>query len=105
MSRDTIRALLEAHAGRCAEGSPALPSKKIPILFEPVHEGARGHPLLFDQDAFPTLRALESADPLRRVVWKLRASGEAREVEVDDRWILANLDTRADLLRWGLDRE
>lgn len=105
VSRDTIRALLEEH-DRCFKECPSPPPlESIPLVFEPAHECARGHPLLFGRDAFPALMALKSAEPLRSVVRRLRASGRAREVEVDDRWILANLDTRADLRRWGLDRE
>ncbi len=98
VSSGTIRALLE----RAAEERDRESAGR-PLLFEPFADARPGHPLLFDRGAFTELAALDPAAPLRDLVRDLRAAGLARRVAVDDRGILANIDSADDRRRWGLE--
>ena len=80
VSPHTIKALAAAH-----RQDPA----RIVI---PVHQGRKGHPVLFPR---PVVEELHGCATLREVV--RRDSERLRLVEVDDEGILFNLNTPADL--------
>ena len=63
----------------------------------PVHDGARGNPVLFDRAIFPQIMAVRGDRGAKSVVSDNR--DRVREVEVDDEGILLDVDTPADLAR------
>jgi molybdenum cofactor cytidylyltransferase len=62
----------------------------------PFHQGQRGHPLLFDQSAWPAIRALPPSANPREVV---REVGTLERVEAGSAAILADIDTPEDYAR------
>ncbi len=78
----TVAALIEAFRQRSA-----------PIV-RPVHEGQRGHPILFAATVFDELLRGRLADGARTVVRD--HAGELEDVRVDDRGVLVDVDTPTD---------
>jgi molybdenum cofactor cytidylyltransferase len=64
-----------------------------PIVL-PVHEGRRGHPVLFSRDLFDELREAPDGVGARRVVWD--HEGDLLEVEVPDAGVARDVDTPDD---------
>lgn len=62
----------------------------------PIHQGARGHPVLFTRRLFPTLLALEGDKGARMVLDDLGA--DLMLVESDDPGVLFDVDRWSDLL-------
>ena len=60
----------------------------------PVHEGRRGHPVLFSSDVFPELIAAPKEVGARQVVWDHQE--DLLEVEVSDRGVTVDIDTPSD---------
>ena len=61
-----------------------------------AYRGRHGHPVLFSRACFPDLLAQEAAEGARSVIRRYR--GVSRDVEVNDRGVVADIDTPADLL-------
>jgi molybdenum cofactor cytidylyltransferase len=80
----TIRALVSAHAASAA-----------PVVV-PVHEGARGHPVLFDARVLPELLAAPPEIGARAVV---HAHADRLELAVDDPAVAEDIDTPDDYER------
>lgn len=70
---------------------------KRPIVL-PVHEGRRGHPVLFSREVFEEIRRAPDAVGARRVVWD--HEGDLLEVEVRDPGIHRDVDTPQDYRRF-----
>ena len=81
----TLRVLLEARQQTAA-----------PIVL-PIHEGRRGHPVLFDRRCMKEILALSNDATLKTVVQA--HGGEAVEVAVADEGVLHDVDTPADYER------
>ena len=72
----------------------ALERSGAPITL-PVHEGRRGHPLLFSRSLLPELLAIDDASMGVRAVVE-RRSGEINEVPFDDPIVTFDLNTPED---------
>jgi molybdenum cofactor cytidylyltransferase len=79
----TVSALIEAFKRR---GAP---------IVRPVYEGKHGHPVLFSAALFGELLEDDLPEGARSLVHRYR--GEAEDVQVDDRGVLIDVDTPADL--------
>ncbi|MDR6537172.1 NTP transferase domain-containing protein [Variovorax soli] len=66
---------------------------------QPVHAGARGHPVGFAASNGPALMALAGPLGAASVLRALRATNAVGEVEVDDAGVVMDIDTLADLAR------
>ncbi|WP_162579886.1 nucleotidyltransferase family protein [Variovorax sp. PBS-H4] len=66
---------------------------------QPVHAGARGHPVGFAASNGPALMALSGPLGAASVLRGLRATNAVRELEVDDAGVVTDIDTLADLAR------
>jgi molybdenum cofactor cytidylyltransferase len=62
----------------------------------PVYQGRRGNPVLLGRRLFPRLALLEGDEGARRL---LGSTEGVLEIAVDDRSVLADIDTREDLER------
>ena len=62
----------------------------------PTFKGRRGHPVLFASRVFPEIHAADPSVGARSVV---HAHSDRREIEVDDRGVLVDIDTPADYAR------
>jgi CTP:molybdopterin cytidylyltransferase MocA len=89
--RQVIEALTAAHRAGDA-------FKTQPVITRPIHQGQHGHPLVVSGALLPELRvASEEAQGLRGVV---EAHSDAiREVELDSRIVLLDLNTADDYQR------
>jgi molybdenum cofactor cytidylyltransferase len=81
---DVVRTLVQAHAER---------GSKITV---PVHEGRRGHPILFERAMLPELLAIDEASLGIRAVMRRHAHATL-EVEFDDPIVLADFNRPSDL--------
>lgn len=79
---DVVRALLAARAREPAR-----------LAWIPSHTGRRGHPALFSRAVAPRLLALGPDEPARDVVRALADEGQVCHVEVDDPFVLRDMDT------------
>ena len=68
-------------------------SDRPPIVL-PVHDGRRGHPVLFSRAVFAELRAAPDAVGARQVVWDHQE--DLLEVEVPDAGVTRDIDTPED---------
>jgi molybdenum cofactor cytidylyltransferase len=75
---------------------------RAPIVV-PVHQGRRGHPVLFSRVVFPELMAEPLPEGARSVVHAHAA--ERVEVPVDEAGILFDVDTPSDYHRLRQDRQ
>lgn len=66
---------------------------RSPIVL-PVHDGRRGHPVLFSSDVFPELLAAPQTVGARQVVWDHQR--DLLEVEVSDAGVTVDVDTPSD---------
>jgi molybdenum cofactor cytidylyltransferase len=66
---------------------------------QPVHAGARGHPVGFAASNGAALMALAGPLGAASVLRGLRATNAVGEVEVDDPGVVTDIDTLADLAR------
>jgi molybdenum cofactor cytidylyltransferase len=82
LSPATIRSMIEAHSG-----------SKAPVVV-PVYHGVRGNPVLFDRSVFPELMRIRGDKGAKSVVERHR--GSLREVPVEDRGVLVDIDTPSD---------
>lgn len=82
---DVVRALLAARARE--------PGR---LAWIPSHAGRRGHPALFARAVAARFAALGPDAPARDVVRALAAEGAVAHVEVDDPFVLRDMDTPAD---------
>jgi molybdenum cofactor cytidylyltransferase len=91
---DTVRRLLE-----CWGATVATPRQhSTPSVFVPVHDGQRGHPVLFAPELAACVEEIPDGAGLN---WLVKGGLAARrEVVVDDPGVLADLDTPADYERW-----
>jgi molybdenum cofactor cytidylyltransferase len=80
---DTIRALVAAAETSTAE------------VVAPVHDGRRGHPIALRRPLFDRIAGLGPDEPLRDAL----RSASRRDVSVDDRGVLVDLDEPADAER------
>ncbi len=69
-------------------------------ILVPRHRGVKGHPTLFPGRFFPDLLACPLDEGARAVVRQNPAS--TLLVPVQDKGVLANLNTPADLMAWGV---
>jgi molybdenum cofactor cytidylyltransferase len=67
-----------------------------PPVVVPTHDGRRGHPVLFARRLVPELLAADPALGARAVV---HAHADRLELTVEDRGVLADVDTREDYRR------
>lgn len=84
---DTARAL--AAAFRAAPGQ----------IWQPAHQGRRGHPILYPPGVVPDLLATGPAETARDLLARPAIAALRRAVAVDDPAVLDNLDHPADLAR------
>ncbi len=63
-----------------------------------THDGKPGHPVLFGRVCFSALLEGEAAEGARSVIRRYRAS--SRDVEVNDRGVLADIDTPTDFKQY-----
>ncbi len=82
--RDTLIAMIAAY--RAA----------TPPVVVPIFEGARGHPVLFAARVIPELLSADLAGGARTVV---HAHDDRREIVVDDRGVIEDIDTPEDYAR------
>jgi molybdenum cofactor cytidylyltransferase len=66
---------------------------------QPVHAGARGHPVGFAASNGAALMALSGPAGAVSVLRRLRAMNAVGEVEVDDAGVVTDIDTLDDLAR------
>jgi molybdenum cofactor cytidylyltransferase len=66
---------------------------------QPVHAGARGHPVGFAASNGAALMALAGPTGAVSVLRRLRARNAVGEVEVDDAGVVTDIDTLDDLAR------
>ncbi len=108
----SIRSGIEAVEASPAEGALVLPvdhpdvsSDVIDLLIEryeesrnplllPVHQGRRGHPVLFSRKVFAEIRRAPESVGARQVVWDHQ--GDLLQVEVQDPGISRDVDTPGD---------
>ena len=83
----TVAALVAAHAA-----DPAA-------IWQPVHAGRRGHPILYPADLHPELLALAPAAGPRAWLESPSVAARRRVLPVDDPAVLDNIDTPQDLAR------
>jgi molybdenum cofactor cytidylyltransferase len=89
----------------CLGDMPAVPAIVVEALIAafttpdaivlPVHEGRRGHPVLFGSSHFPALRALSGDRGARDIL--AAASSDVIEIGCEDPGIHHDVDTPADL--------
>lgn len=92
VSTGTINHILSAY-----ESSPSSP------VVHPVFDGKRGNPVLFSRETFSRIELL-SGDSGARALFK-EYSGSILQVQVDNPWVLFDLDTEEDYQRLlGIDR-
>ncbi len=85
-----LRTLMDQHATAVASGA-----SRITV---PVHNGRRGHPVIFDRRLLPELLAItEETQGIRAVLASYAA--ETTEVEIDDPAIHLDLNTQEDVSR------
>jgi molybdenum cofactor cytidylyltransferase len=86
---------------RIAEAlSPSSPQTSLQWqAVQPVHAGARGHPVGFAASSGAALMALAGPLGAASVLRGLRATNAVGEVEVDDPGVVTDIDTLADLAR------
>jgi molybdenum cofactor cytidylyltransferase len=86
---------------RIAEAlSPSSPQASLQWqAVQPVHAGARGHPVGFAASNGAALMALAGPLGAASVLRGLRATNAVGEVEVDDPGVVTDIDTLADLAR------
>jgi molybdenum cofactor cytidylyltransferase len=86
---------------RIAEAlSPSSPQTSLQWqAVQPVHAGARGHPVGFAASNGAALMALAGPLGAASVLRGLRAANAVGEVEVDDPGVVTDIDTLADLAR------
>ncbi len=84
VATSTIRTLIEAWR-------PLGPGG----IVAPLHEGKRGHPVVFGAAYFPALRALRGDQGARSILQE--NGGKLSLVAVDDPGVLVDLDTPADV--------
>lgn len=82
---EVVRALLAARA--------RAPER---LAWVPSHAQRRGHPALFHRDVAARFAALGPDEPARHVVRALAAEGALLHVEVDDPFVLRDMDTPDD---------
>ena len=75
---------------------------RSPIVV-PVHNGRRGHPVLFSSDVFSTLMDAPKAVGARQVVWDHQE--DLLEVEVSDAGVTVDIDTPSDYRAFRDDAE
>jgi molybdenum cofactor cytidylyltransferase len=78
------RALLQAHARAQAR------------ITLPVHDGRRGHPVIFDASLLPELRAIDEASQGIRAVLE-RHAADVQEVPIDDPIVHLDVNTPEDV--------
>jgi CTP:molybdopterin cytidylyltransferase MocA len=81
----TVAALVDA-----ARSDPAS-------IWQPRHEGTRGHPILYPPDVVQALLTLARTDTARTLLARPEVAARRRTVDVDDRAVLENLDRPEDL--------
>ena len=84
VAADTVAALVRVYL-----------ESQAPIV-RAAYRGRRGHPVLFSRACFPDLLGQEAAEGARSVIRRYR--DVSRDVEVNDRGVVADIDTPADLL-------
>lgn len=84
VAADTVAALVRVHL-----------ESRAPIV-RAAYRGRHGHPVLFSRACFPDLLEQKAAEGARSVI--RHYSGVSRDVEVNDRGVVADIDTPADLL-------
>ncbi len=68
-------------------------------LWQPMHAGQSGHPMLWPRALFGALLDLDPANHSARTLVRGAAADIRRKLEVDDAGVLDNIDTPADLAR------
>lgn len=71
---------------------------RVHQVYAPIHEGRRGHPVLFRTELLPRLSKLSGDEGARRVI----GAHSCAEVDVADPGIVADIDTVADLAALSL---
>ncbi|MCI8609684.1 MAG: NTP transferase domain-containing protein [Firmicutes bacterium] len=81
VTSDTVRKLLDATG-----------EKNCQVVF-PCHKGIHGHPVIFSADTYETILAHDGKEGMYGALKKLESS---MEVEVDDPFVLMDMDTKED---------
>jgi len=85
LSPDTIKTLIQVHS-----------RTKAPVVV-PVYHGTRGNPVIFDKSLFPEIKRIRGDRGAKSVVERHRDS--LQEVAVEDRGVLADIDTPSDYVK------
>jgi CTP:molybdopterin cytidylyltransferase MocA len=86
------------HVRAATVAALAAAARTVPeCIWQPVHAGRRGHPLIWPAALIPELLALAADETPRDLL--ARHPGLRRTVEVDDPAVLDNLDRPEDLAR------
>ena len=93
----TLRRIAEALSQSSSQSS--LQSSAQWQAVQPVHAGARGHPVGFAASNGAALMALAGPVGAASVLRALRAMNAVGEVEVDDAGVVTDIDTLEDLAR------
>lgn len=87
MKVETVRALLAASA------------REPECIWQPMHQGRSGHPVLWPRSLFAELLALDPNIASARDLSRGVAAARRRKIECDDPGVLDNCDTPDDLAR------
>jgi molybdenum cofactor cytidylyltransferase len=85
LSPDTIKTLIKVYR-----------RTRAPVVV-PVYHGTRGNPVIFDKSLFPEIKRIRGDRGAKSVVERHRDS--LQEVAVEDRGVLADIDTPSDYVK------
>ncbi|HLT35947.1 MAG TPA: nucleotidyltransferase family protein [Enhygromyxa sp.] len=85
--------------GQTIAGLLAASEREPGTLWQPSVGGRSGHPMLWPGELFDALLGLDPARDSARTLVRGAAAGLRRKLAVDDRGVLDNIDTPADLAR------